>query len=405
MKEYRLLSKIILPLYLLVFLGLLLYSFTQIDLGLVISRYHFFYQIEKVFQHIGYFNRPLSTSLYLLILLSLGSLYIFMLHIAAKKEIEKKIIWKIIFTGAILLTLSYNAFSYDLFNYIFDARIFTHYHANPYLHKALDYPGDPMLGFMHWTHRVYPYGPFWLLLTIPLSFIGLQLFLPTFYLFKILITVNYLGSLFFIGKIFQKLKPEREVFALVFFGLNPLILIECLVSSHIDIVMMFFSLLAFSFLLERKYVTSYASLFFSIGIKFLTGLLLPVFVLIHILQQKKNSIPWEKATAISLLLLSLGIVTETKQSGNFQSWYLIAALSYAVFLSDKYYILIPSVIISMMSLLLYVPYLFLGNWDPPVPHILNTIIFLSYVFSLLAILSVYFYRRFSLHVPLKGKKA
>src|ERR1700733_208837 len=200
MKQYSLKLKIIFLAYILVLFGLFLYSFTQIDLGLVISRYPFFYQIEKSFQYIGYFNRPLSTSLYLLILFCLTILYLFSLSLASKKKLEKRFVWKIFWAAIILLTFSYSAFSYDIFNYMFDAKIITHYQANPYMHKALDYPGDPMLAFMHWTQRVYPYGPVWLAITVPLSFIGLQIFLPTFFLFKMLAAASLLGSIYFIGK-------------------------------------------------------------------------------------------------------------------------------------------------------------------------------------------------------------
>lgn len=386
-------KKILLISYSFVFLCLFLYSFTQIDLGLVISRYPFFYQIEKAFQYIGYFNRPLSTGLYLLILIGLATLYLFCLSFAKKKKIDKKFVWKIILIGVILLTFSYSAFSYDIFNYIFDAKIITHYHANPYVHKALDYPGDPMLAFMHWTQRTYPYGPIWLAITVPLSFIGLQIFLSTFFLFKMLAAASFIGSLFFIGKIFKKIKPEKEVFGLVFFGLNPLVLIECLVSAHIDIVMMFFSLMAFYFLLEKKYIKSYVSLFLSIGIKFLTGILLPMFVWIHILQKNKKKIVFNKMIGMSLILLLIGVGAESYQSGNFQSWYLIGFLSFAVFLSHKYYVLIPSVIISVLSMLLYVPFLYLGNWNAPVPQIELTIMFASYTVSIIGVFGYFLNHR------------
>jgi hypothetical protein len=393
MKNYSTTSKIIFLGYLLTFLGLFLYSFTEIDLGLVISHFKFFYSIEKAFQYIGYFTRPLSTSLYLLIVLLLGFLYIFLLSLASKNKVEKKFVWKIIFAGVILLTFSYNAFSYDLFNYIFDAKIITHYHANPYMHKALDYPGDPMLAFMHWTQRVYPYGPIWLVLTVPLSFIGLQFFLPTFFLFKILASASFVGSLYYIGKIFQKIKPEREVFGLVFFGLSPLVLIESLVSAHIDITMMFFSLMAFYFLLQKKYVTSYVSLALSIGIKFLTGVMLPIFIWIHVLQQKKKKINFDKIIGLSLVLLLIGVYVETQQGGNFQGWYLIGPLSFAVFLSHKYYVLIPSVVVSLFSLLLYVPFLYTGNWNPPIPQILWDSMLTSYALSFILVGFLFFYRR------------
>lgn len=393
MQNYSAKLKILFFAYIFVFLSLFLYSFTQIDLGLVLSHYPFFYQIEKAFQQIGYFNRPLSTSLYMLILLLLTVLYIVALKLAAKKKLEKRLVWKIVLTGVVLLTFSYNAFSYDIFNYIFDAKIVTHYHANPYVHKALDYPGDPMLGFMHWTQRVYPYGPVWLALTVPLSFIGSQIFLLTFFLFKMLASASFLGSVYYIGKIIKKIKHEREIFTLVFFGLNPLVLIESLVSAHIDIVMMFFSLMAFYFLIEKKYIKSYISLLLSIGIKFLTSILLPVFIWLHIFQRKKKKIAWTKVFIFSLVLLVIGAVLETKDSGNFQPWYLIAPLSFAVFLSHKYYVFIPSVIISIFSLFLYVPFLYLGNWNPPVPQILLEIMLASYVVSFILTGSYFLYQR------------
>jgi len=276
---------------------------------------------------------------------------------------------------------------------MFDAKIVTHYHANPYIHKALDFPQDPMLAFMHWTQRVYPYGPVWLILTVPLSFIGLQIFLPTFFLFKMLAAASFIGSLYYIGKIFQKIKPEKEISGIVFFGLNPLVIIESLISAHIDIVMMFFSLMAFYFLIEKKYVKSYLSLALSIGIKFLTGVLLPFFVWIHILQYKKKKINFEKIIGLSLLLLLVGIVFETQQSGNFQSWYLLGFLSFAVFLSHKYYIIIPTVIISSFSLLLYVPFLYTGNWNPPIPQILLSIMLVSYTVSLITVGGYFLYHR------------
>lgn len=379
--------------YLFVFFCLFLYSFTQIDLGLVISRYPFFYQFEKAFQYIGYFNRPLSTLLYLFILVCLTSFYLVLLKITAKGKLERSFIWKLIFASVIFLIFSYSAFSYDIFNYVFDAKIITHYHANPYLHDALNYPGDPMLAFMHWTHRVYPYGPVWLLLTVPLSFIGFQLFLPTFFLFKFLMAASYVGSLFFIGKIFQKVRPEREPFGLVFFGLNPLVLIESLVSAHIDIVMMFFLLMAFYYLINKRYLFSYSSLILSIGVKFLTGLLLLVALFISYWQYAKKKVNWELFFGVSIVLLSSGVWFESRQSGNFQPWYLLAPLSFASFLSHKYYVFIPAVIISILSLLLYVPYLYLGNWNSPVPQILAGIMITSYLFSLLLVGVTFVYKK------------
>ena len=383
-------KKVLLLGYSLVFVCLFLYSFTQIDLGLVISRYPFFYNLERIFQHVGYFERPLSSYIYSTLIIALTVLYSFSLMLAAKRQINKKFVWRLVIAAIILLTFSYNAFSYDIFNYMFDAKIVTHYFANPYVHKALDYPNDPMLAFMHWTHRTYPYGPVWLFLTVPLSFLGFQLFLPTFFLFKFLMAASYLGTAYFIGKIMRQYKKEQEVFSMVFFALNPLVLIESLVSGHIDIVMMFFCMMAFSYLLSKRYLYSYGALMISIGIKFVTGILLPVFLWVQFASKKR--MPWDTIIIVSFLLLLLGVFVESKNSGNFQPWYLLVPMAFAALLANRYYIALPAIVISVFSLVLYLPFLYLGNWDPPVPELLGQIMVMSYTVAF-AITSVYFLYR------------
>src|SRR5579859_1218874 len=246
--------KLVAILYLVVVFSLFLYSYTQVDLSLTLSRTSIYQSIEKFFQHIGFYQRPFSAILYGIILLLLFGFYLIFLRWANKKVLSRSYIWMLIIVTTLLVTFSYNAFSYDLFNYIFDAKIITHYHQNPWIHKALDYPGDPMLSFMRWTHRTYPYGPAWLVMTIPLSFIGFQFFLLTFFLFKVLMASCFLGSVYYLSKILQKIRREEEVFGMVLFALNPLVIIESLVSAHNDIAMIFFALVAFYFLINKKHV-------------------------------------------------------------------------------------------------------------------------------------------------------
>lgn len=377
--------------YCFVLLGLFLYSFTQIDLSLTFSRIVFLRHIVTSFQYIGYFNRPLSTFFYILLLVLLTVFHVIFLYLSHKKKITQKQAWKLIMATTCILVFSYNAFSYDLFNYIFDARIITHYHQNPYQHKALDYPGDPMLSFMHWTQRLYPYGPTWLVLTVPLSFLGFGYFLPTFFLFKILMASSYYGSVYFIGKILKKYKPTQEVFGIIFFGLAPLVIIEALVSAHIDIVMMFFALFAFYLLLMNKNLYSGLLLLFSIGIKFATGFLLPVMAYIHVKRQHVRA-QWFSIQLVNVLLMVLTVIIASYRT-NFQPWYLLGVLSFAVFISDNVYILISSLIISFFALLTYVPFLYTGNWNPPIPHILWWIYLSSYIVMFITLLIVFILKR------------
>jgi hypothetical protein len=392
LKKLRNLEKVALLIYAIILFGLFLYSFTQIDLSLTFSRIEVLRNIVGYFQHIGYFERPLSTYIYISIVLLLFGFYILFLRLAAKKKIGKSFVWSAILVSAVLLVFSYNAFSYDIFNYIFDAKIVTHYHQNPYQHKALDYPGDPMLSFMRWTHRAYPYGPVWLGLTIPLSFVGFQVFLVTFFLFKLLMAASFIGCAYFIGRVFQKIAPEKEIFGLVFFALNPLVIIESLVSGHIDIVMMFFSAWAIYAVLYKKYITSYVTLLLSIGIKFVTGFLLPVFLLIHFFQKKHKTVSWDFMFGLAVVLMTTGVIVESHQS-NFQPWYLLAVFPFAVFVAHRYIVLIPAVIIPFAALLNYVPFLFTGNWDKPIPQMLSDINFASYSLSFFVIAVYFFYHQ------------
>src|SRR3989344_7601362 len=190
----------------------LAYSFTQVDLSLTLSQLSIWQVIQRSFQQIGYFNRPLSTLIFFVIATLMFALYSYTLIQVRKKNISRRTIFAIIFSISGVLFFSYNAFSYDLFNYIFDSKIFTFYFQNPYFHKALDFPQDPMLSFMHWTHRLYPYGPTWLFLTIPFSFFGFNIFLLTFYLFKFIAVSAFVLSAFLIEKIARKIGAD-ELFA------------------------------------------------------------------------------------------------------------------------------------------------------------------------------------------------
>ena len=353
--------------YLISIVGLFFYSFTQVDLSLTLSQWSVWQVVQKYFQHIGYFQRPFSSLFFVIIILLLFLFYLLILRGVHTKNISKKTIWFLIIATTVLLTFSYNAFSYDLFNYIFDAKIITSYHQNPYTHRALDFPGDPMLSFMHSTHRPYPYGPVWILLTAPLSFLGFGFFLPTFLLFKAFIATSFLGSVYFLEKILRQLKIRDSLFALTFFALNPLVLAESLVSGHNDIVMMFLSLWSLYLVINKKYIGSLLLLALSIGIKFSTILLLPVFIYILVRQLKNNAINFRKIFMIAFALMCAAVAITSYASGinknpEIQPWYFIMVFPFAALVAHKRLIIFISICISIGMLFSYTPHLLIGEW-------------------------------------------
>jgi len=68
----------------------------------------------------------------------------------------------------------------------------------------------------------------------------------------------------------------------------------------------------------------------------------------------------------------------------FQPWYLLYVLPFVAIVPNKYYVIIPTVIISFAASLQYLPFLYLGNWDSPVPSILFWMTIGSFVLSLLS---------------------
>lgn len=366
--------------YLITVIALFFYSFTQVDLNLTLSQWSIEQVVKKFFQHIGYFNRLLSTSLFIAIIVLLFIFYGLFLFLSGKNKINKRQIWHLIIPTSAILIFSYNAFSYDIFNYIFDAKIITYYHQNPYLYRALDFPRDPMLSFMHWTHRYYPYGPIWLVLTVPLSFIGFNYFLFTFFLFKSLGALSYLGTAFFISKILRKVSPKDELFGLIFFAMNPLIIVEGLVSSHNEMPMIFFAMLSLFLFFEEKYTRSFISLLLSAGIKFVTILLFPVYLINYIFSKKNKKINFELTIIPTTILMAVAVIVASLRT-NFQPWYLLFAIPFASLTPKKYYIFIPTFVMSFFAILEYSPFLLKGDWNPPVPLILSQIMMISIVGS------------------------
>jgi hypothetical protein len=340
--------------------GLLLYSYTQVDLGLVITRIPKLYAFEKLFQYVGYFNRPLSTELFIILAIIFLILYVCVWRFVSQKKIHPYSVWSIIGISVIILTFSYNAFSYDLFNYIFDAKILVHYHQNPYLHKALDYPQDPMLGFMHWTDRTYPYGPLWLAISVPLSFIGANIFIFTFFLFKMLASTSFLASIYYLYKLSSKVNETKALENLVLFALNPLVLFECLVSAHNDILMISFAIAALFYLTQKKYWLSVSLLVISIGIKFATAALIPILfiVLLERFQKWDDSKERQYQLCFAFMLFPLLFVT---MRTTFQPWYFLYILPFVPFVFNRF-IRYSFIFVSSASIFLYTPFLATGDW-------------------------------------------
>ena len=336
-----------------------LYSFTQIDLNLTISSNNIWQTIQKSFQYLGYYQRPLSAFIFIFLTLVFFLFHFLFTILAGSGKISVKQAWRLVFLITLILLLSYPAFSYDIFNYIFNARMITKYGVDPHIYKALDFPYDPWIRFMRWTHVTTPYPWGWTLLGVVPSLLGFQIFIITLLNFKLLMALFYLGTVYIMGKIMETINPKNKIVAMIFVATNPLIIVESLVSGHHEIVMVFFALLSLYLLFIKK--RQWLSLFFlgiSMSIKQVTLPLLSLWVI--------------KNIKLPVVLMIIGLILfQLIFHREFQPWYFLWILPFAPLLTVNQKILSLFSLLSWGCLLRYAPYLYFGNWDWPVMWIVN----------------------------------
>jgi len=240
---------------------------------------------------------------------------------------------------------------------MFDARIVTTYAQNPYVHSALDFPGDLWTRFMHWTHRTYPYGPIWLLLTLPFSILGFGKFTLTFFAFKLMFTIFHLGNIYLIYKILKKTVPKSSSAGTAVYAFNPVVLIESLVSPHNEVVMLFFLLWAIYFVIcENDKSAAIFNLLLSAGIKFITIILLPLFLL------KNFTKRFHLFLVLDLIFLILPLVLQIIYREPYP-WYFIPLIGLGALLIQYPSINILIAGISFSAIFRYLPFLYLGEYN------------------------------------------
>lgn len=343
--------------FLFIWLLFCLFSFTQQDLNLT-----FYRNIFSIFQNFGYYYRPWNTLIFAILSLSLAIIYFSLI----KRELNQR--WFLVL--AVFGIFSYPLFSYDIFNYLFNAKMVLIYHANPHIKTALDFAFDPMLQFMRNTHSPAPYAYGWTAFSlIPGLAWFAGKFTLSFWLMKLFIVAFWLLTLKVLHQLVITLFP-KELWRWWLFALNPLVLVETLINGHNDVVMMFLALQSYWLLMQSVKLRAILLLVLSASIKYATILLLPFYFL-------KSKFPKLDLPTIFALILALAMLTRPDQ---LHSWYLIWAFSFAVLSRHRFWISFFTAL-TIGGLLRYAPYLYFGHWDPPVYLLRNLIWAASLLFT------------------------
>jgi hypothetical protein len=137
----------------------------------------------------------------------------------------------------------------DIFNYVNYGRMEVVHHLNPYTSIPILEPhNDPSFDLSNWHHLLSPYGPLFTLMTfvvVPLGVAG------SFWALKTILMLASLGTVLLVWKCARMLDRD-PVQAIVFVGLNPVVLVWGLGGDHNDFIMMFLLVLGFYLLLRAR---------------------------------------------------------------------------------------------------------------------------------------------------------
>jgi len=288
------------------FLLIILYSLFSYSLtapNLVLSNNPTFWKFQTYMWDKYFLDRKLLTYTFTFLITLLFGNYFLILNFLKKKQLKTKInnikfAFIAVLFFALPLLFSNNSLSYDVFNYIFNAKIVLHYKADPHVKVALDYARDDWTRFMHNTHTPAPYARGWTILSllpyqIIYSIVGGHKFLSQWLGFRLFSILSIILLFFSINYLYKKIQNSKFIiynFLILFF--NPLFLIEIISNSHNDLWMMTPAVLSLALLVKSKkkhvlvkiikLLASILLLTASIYIKLASAVLLPIWLYLFI---------------------------------------------------------------------------------------------------------------------------
>lgn len=355
-------NKILFFLYAITLFVFLIFSYAFVDYNLL--------YLKNFYTGFSNNNREITTFIYVVFIFVLFAFYFLFLYLIKQKKINMNHLKQLIGISLIILFFSYPAMlSYDIFNYTTTAKVFFSHHENPYIVMPIEFTRDSFLLYTRAANKIALYGPIWIISTgIPYLF-GFGNFLAILFNFKLFVSLLYIGCSYMIWKI------SKNILSVSIFALNPLILVETLVSGHNDIVMMFLAIFSFFLLIRKRIALAVLFLGFSILIKYATLFLVPVFIHVAIKTVRREQIDWEKVFSTSAVFMGMIFLLSAFRE-EIYPWYAIWFLIFTSLISNKKIILCLSLAFSFSLLLRYIPSMYTGSYLGYTPFIKKLVTFL-----------------------------
>ncbi|MFZ5376088.1 MAG: hypothetical protein ACOZAN_00255 [Patescibacteria group bacterium] len=412
-------------LFALFFCLILLYSWFSYGMtapNLVLLKADWFWQFQSQMWRTFFNDRQLTAKIYFLIISLLFVVYFGLLKFVSrlKETLSHKTILSLLSVTLLPLLFSYNMLSYDVFNYIFNARMVVEYQANPHIKVALDFPDDPWTRFMHNTHTPAPYWYGWTAFSLVPYVVGMDKFALTWLVFRSLSILSVFLLYWILNLLHKKIYSRPlDAFQIILVFFNPLFLIEIVSNSHNDLWMIVPAIASLYLLTTHKsenislikIFCSVLLLLFSVSTKQATLVLLPIWALLffknNILMLKIAQANWpvfvKKIIVIAThkiselinywwptfasLLLFIPLLTDRSQQ--FHPWYLTWSLVWLPLIRISTWKIIL-VGFSISSLYRYLPWILAGGYGEEVIHQQKMITWLP---SLILLMATYLWQR------------
>jgi hypothetical protein len=166
-------------------------------------------------------------------------------------------------------------FSADVFGYVDYARLDVLHHLDPYRHGAADAMRDPVFRFVRWRDISTPYGPLFTVASFPLASLSVPAALWTC---KSLAALLSLACVALVWRIARR-RGVSPVAAVLFVGLNPLLLAYGVAGAHNDFLLLALLLGAVLLVVEERVVAGGFVGALAFGVKASAALVLPFLVL------------------------------------------------------------------------------------------------------------------------------
>jgi alpha-1,6-mannosyltransferase len=210
-----------------------------------------------------------------LLLVAMLACYLVVLACARAGAIPTRLGIATVVAAHLIFLLAPPLFSADVFGYVDYARLSVLHGLDPYVHGAADAARDPAAPFVRWRDIPTPYGPLFTLLSIPLAWVSVP---AALWACKALAAALSLGCCALVWRIAQRreLDPSRAV---LFVGLNPLLLAYGVGGAHNDFLLLALLLGAVLLALEQRAFPAGVLGVLAVGVKAPAAVLLPFLLL------------------------------------------------------------------------------------------------------------------------------